>query len=97
MREKQIIRREAERFEAWTRTKRIGTASLLRDLDRYESDWRGIGQAELASGKPVSEIVWDRLHLCFQWSERAEQEWRRLLNFESNARELYKEFSQEGA
>ena len=95
MREKQIIRREAERFAAWARTKRIGTASLLRDLDRYESDWRGIGQTELAGGSPVSEIVWDRLHLCFLWSERAEQVWRQLFNFESNAAEFYREFSRE--
>lgn len=95
VREHRLIRREAERFAAWARTKRIGTASLLRDLDRYESDWRGIGQAELASGGPVSEIVWDRLHLCFLWSERIEQVWRRLLNFESNAGELYREFSRE--
>ena len=95
MREKQIIRREAERFAAWARTKRIGTACLLRDLDRYESDWCGIGQTELAGGSPVSEIVWDRLHLCFLWSERAEQVWRQLFNFESNAGELYREFSRE--
>jgi hypothetical protein len=90
-----LVRREAEQFAEWTRRKRIETAALLRDLDRYESDWRGIGQTELASEAPVSEIVWNRLHMCFQWSERTEQVWRRLFNFESNAGELYREFSRE--
>jgi len=93
--ERRLVQTEAARFAEWARRKRIAAAALLRDLDRHEATWREVGQQELVAGKPISERVWKKLELCARWQERAEFQWRRLLNFESNAGELYREFSRE--
>ncbi|MBI3934961.1 MAG: hypothetical protein HY316_09740 [Acidobacteria bacterium] len=91
-RKARLIHTEAERFLAWERRRRIAAAALLRTLDRADADWREVGRTELASGEPVSERVWARLELCWRWQERAEARYRRLCEFESNARELYMEY-----
>ena len=90
-----MVQTEAARFAEWTRRKRIAAAALSRDLDRHEAAWREEGQQELVGGKPVSERIWRKLELCARWQERTEFQWRRLLNFESNAGELYRQFLRE--
>ncbi len=93
LQKRDLIRREAERLTEWARQRRIETAALLRTLDRADADWREVGRQELDSGKPVSESVWARLELCWRWQERAEAQWRRLLDFERNAAGLYREYA----
>ena len=92
-RKARLIRGEAERFTAWARCKRIGTAALQRRLGRAELDWREIGQEQLAAGEPVSELVWARLELCWRWQEKVEVQWRKLCDFGNHAGKLYREFS----
>lgn len=97
VRERRLIRREAERFTDWATRRRIETAALLRRLDRADIDWRELGRQELETNSEVSERTWERLHLAWLWAKRAEQTWRRLCEFEANAGELYKDFLEAAA
>lgn len=92
VRKRRVIRRAAEDFENWARQKRIATAALLRDLDRYELLWREFGQQQLVAGEPVGEEVFEKLQTLNAWQWRIEERWQRLLDFEANAGELYHEY-----
>ncbi|MBI2817833.1 MAG: hypothetical protein HYX72_12935 [Acidobacteria bacterium] len=92
-RQRQIVRREAEQFTEWARQRRIASAALIRDLDRYEAEWRRIGQQQLAAGQSVGEEVFTKLQVLAQWQERADARYQQLCEFEQNAAELYREFA----
>jgi hypothetical protein len=95
IRERQLRRREAAEFVDWSRVKRIGLASLLRDLDKYEYRWREIGR-QFAAGLPVSEDVFAKLQSLAAWQEKTEIQWKRFVDFEKHAGALYAEFASQG-
>ena len=90
-----LIQAEATNLLEWVRRKRIDTAALLRTLSKAEIDWREMSRAELASGQPVSELVWSRLQAIVEWQERAEARYERVCDIEKFGGELYQEFSQQ--
>ena len=92
VRGRRLIREMAERFLEWTRRQRIQTAALLRDLGRYELDWRQIMRQQLATGQHVDEKLWEKLQSISAWQERAEARYEQLCGLEGNGSVLYREF-----